>query len=338
MTTADPVAGPADPTPMEGEDRAVEDQDSVDPIQVPEAQAGQRLDVVAARLFSDWSRSRLQEWILEGRLRVNGLAATRTRVAVAAGDILELEPVAEPDYRVEPQDIAFDVIHADAHLAVVFKPAGLTTHPGAGQPDGTLQNALLHRFPQTASVPRAGIVHRLDKDTSGILVVALSLNAHAKLVAMLARREIRREYDALINGTPVSGATIDLPIGRSPRDRLKMAVVDNGRDSVTHYRIQERFEHHTLLRVRLETGRTHQIRVHLAHQRMPLVGDALYGGGGARGVGLSEAARDMLRGFQRQALHARELAFEHPVTSRTMDFSVDMPPDMQNLLAALRLS
>lgn len=332
MSVTEPAAGPGE----EADDAAAELQDSAEPVRVPESLSGQRLDAVAAKLFSDWSRSRLQTWIGEGRLRCNGVAVTKPRTPVAEGDLLELDPVAEPDFRIEPQDIPFDVLYSDAHLAVVFKPAGLTTHPGAGQPDNTLQNALLHRFPQTASVPRAGIVHRLDKDTSGVLVVALSLPAHAKLVAMLARREIRREYDALINGTPVSGATIDLPIGRSPRDRLKMAVVDNGRDAVTHYRIQERFTHHTLLRVKLETGRTHQIRVHLAYQRMPLVGDALYGGGGARGVGLSDEAREVLRGFHRQALHARELAFDHPITGEPISVTAEMPEDMQRLLQALR--
>ncbi len=309
--------------------------DAPEPVQVPEALAGQRLDTVAARLFPDWSRSRLQAWIAQGRLRCNGAAAARARTPVAAGDWLQLDPVAEPDFRVLPQAIDFEVLYADAHLAVVFKPAGLTTHPGAGQPDGTLQNGLLHRFAQAAMVPRAGIVHRLDKDTSGLLVVALSLQAHARLVAMLARREIRREYDAIINGTPVSGASIDAPIGRSPRDRLKMAVVEDGRDAVTHYRIHQRYTHHTHVRARLQTGRTHQIRVHFAHLRMPLVGDALYGGGGARGAGLSEATRALLRGFPRQALHARELAFDHPLTGEPVQMTAQMPTDMQDLAAAL---
>ncbi|MCC2658785.1 MAG: rluD [Panacagrimonas sp.] len=334
MTVADPDDADDDTGAIPLQD---EQADCAQAAEVPSDLAGHRLDAVAARLFSEWSRSRIQAWIAEGRLSLNGQVATRPRLAVAEGDRLELRPRGVESSRIEAQaHIEFEVLHADAHVAVVLKPAGLTVHPGAGQPDGTLQNGLLHRFPQTAAVPRAGIVHRLDKDTSGLLVVALSLQAHAALVAMLARREIRREYDAVINGTPVSGATIDAPIGRSPRDRLKMAVVDGGRESVTHYRIEERFPRHTHLRVRLETGRTHQIRVHLAHQRMPLVGDALYGGGGARGSGLSEAAREALRCFRRQALHARELAFDHPVTRAPVEFSAPMPDDMRELLAALR--
>lgn len=327
----------ADPDDADDVGALPEGEDCAQVAQVPADLAGNRLDAVAARLFSEWSRSRIQAWIAEGRLQLNGQPATRPRHPVAEGDRLELRPLIVESTRVEAQShIEFEVLHADAHVAVVFKPAGLTTHPGAGQPDNTLQNGLLSRFPQTAAVPRAGIVHRLDKDTSGVLVVALSLQAHAALVSMLARREIRREYDAVINGTPVSGGTIDAPIGRSPRDRLKMAVVQGGRESMTHYRIEERFAKHTHLRVRLETGRTHQIRVHLAQQRMPLVGDALYGGGGARGVGLSEAAREVLRGFQRQALHARELAFDHPITGEPICIASELPDDMQRLLQALR--
>lgn len=329
MSAAKPGSGALDAS-------APPHQDSIQVARVPDEMAGARLDVVSARLFNDWSRARLQGWIQDGRLRVNGDKAARARMPVVAGDLLELNPVAEPDFRVEAQEIDFEVIYQDADIAIINKPVGLTAHPGAGQPDQTLQNGLLARFPQTAKVPRAGIVHRLDKNTSGLLIVALSVAAHAPLVAMLARRSIRREYDAVINGTPVSGATIDLPIGRSPRERLKMAVVDGGRDAVTHYRIQERFKHHTHLRVQLETGRTHQIRVHFSHLRMPLVGDVLYGGGGARGVGMSEASRDVLRGFRRQALHSRSLQFSHPVTDEPMRFDVDMPQDLQDVITALR--
>ncbi len=311
-------------------------EDLIEQARVPEDLGGARLDVAAARLFHDWSRARLQGWISEGRLKINGAAASRVRMPVVVGDLLELDPEIEPDFRIEPQEIDFEVLYEDASIAVVNKPAGLTVHPGAGQSDRTLQNALLHRFPQTAKVHRAGIVHRLDKHTSGLLLVALSAEAHAPVVAMLARREIQREYDALINGTPVSGGTIDLPIGRSQRDRLKMAVVEGGRDSVSHYRIQERFKHHTHLRVQLETGRTHQIRVHFSHLRMSLVGDVLYGGGGARGAGLPQATREVLRAFQRQALHARALAFNHPLTGAPLSFEKEMPQDMQDVLNALR--
>lgn len=291
-----------------------------------------RLDAAAAQLFPDYSRARLRLWIEGGRVLHNGRTAQRARQLVHAGDQLQLDPDdAALDSRVVAQSIDIDVLYADEALAVIAKPPGLTVHPGAGRPDGTLQNALLHRFPQTAAVPRAGLVHRLDKDTSGLLVVALDLRAHTRLVAAMARREIKREYDALVIGVVTAGNTVDAPIGRDPRHRTRMAVTDGGRRAVTHYSVVERFERLTLLRVRLETGRTHQIRVHLAHLRHPLVGDTVYGARRRSGVAVADA-------FPRQALHARRLAFAHPLTAAPLEFEAPMPDDLQVLLQALRRS
>lgn len=302
---------------------------------VPEAMAGLRLDVACAKLFDAYSRARLQTWIAAGRLQLNGQPLLRTRHPVEAGDQLLLDTEAEEDTRVEAQDLPLSVVYADRDLAIIDKPAGLTVHPGAGQRASTLQNALLFHFPRTAAVPRAGIVHRLDKDTSGLLVVALNLKAHAHLVAELGRREIRREYDALVQGQLISGATIDAPIDRHPRERLKMAVVAGGREAVTHYRVQERYVQHSWLRVKLETGRTHQIRVHLAHVRHPIIGDAVYGGS-VRCAGMPVDLRDALKTFPRQALHARELELTHPRSGKRLSWVSEPPADMQALAAGLR--
>lgn len=309
----------------------------VEQAQVPEFLSGQRLDAVAAQLFPAWSRGRLKSWIESGALLVNGVAAEKARQPVATGDTLDLTvdevPLAGND---KPQAIPLDVVYEDDDIAVINKPPGLTVHPGAGQSDSTMQNALLHRFPKTELLPRAGLVHRLDKDTSGLLIVGLTLVAYTRLVSDMAAREIRREYDALVNGAVTAGGTVDMPIGRDPRNRLKMAVVEDGRPAVTHYRVQERFANHTLLRVRLETGRTHQIRVHMAQILHPIVGDAVYGGRITRGRNMEESLRLALNGFPRQALHARHLELEHPVTGEELDFTVEAPPDMQRLLDRLR--
>ncbi|MBL6749202.1 MAG: 23S rRNA pseudouridine(1911/1915/1917) synthase RluD [Nevskia sp.] len=304
--------------------------------QVPPELEGARLDAAAARLFPDYSRARLQRLIERGQLTRNGAAVPRPREPVHAGDsLLLLQPEAETLVS-GPQAIALDVVHADESVAVINKPPGLIVHPGAGAPDGTVQNALLHRFPQTAAVPRAGLVHRLDKDTSGLLLVALTVPAHTRLVAAMAARRIRREYDALVNGAVVAGGTVDAPLGRDPHNRLRMAIVERGRRAVTHYRVQERFLHHTLLRVRLETGRTHQIRVHMASLHHPVTGDPLYGGRVVRGAGMAPELRAALQAFPRQALHARELELEHPVTGATLRFTAEPPADMQELLQRLR--
>jgi 23S rRNA pseudouridine1911/1915/1917 synthase len=314
------------------------DDDPQHAATVPDELDGLRLDAACAQLIPAYSRARIQRWIDQGRVRVNGAVAARARDPVRAQDRIELHAEADDaPGTVQAQKIALDLVHADTDLAIVNKPAGLTVHPGAGQKSGTLQNALLHRFPQTAAVPRAGIVHRLDKDTSGLLVVALTLKAHAALVRAMARREVRREYDAVVQGTFVAGGTIDLPMGRHPRDRLKQAVLERGgRPAVTHFRVQERFARHAHLRVTLETGRTHQIRVHFSHQRHPIIGDVLYGGHRPRGAGMSVELRELLQAFPRQALHARELELIHPLSGRTLRFAAEPPADMQSLLAALR--
>lgn len=304
---------------------------------VPEFLHGHRLDAVAAQLFPAYSRSRLRSWIEAGALSLNEVVQTKARHLVVAGDVLALEAEETPhETNAGAEPIPLEIVYADEDLAILNKPPGLTVHPGAGQASGTLQNALLHRFPQTELLPRAGLVHRLDKDTSGLLVVGLNLSAYTALVSAMAGREIRREYDAIVNGAVTAGGTVDAPVGRDPRNRLKMAVVDDGRRAVTHYRVHERFAAHTHLRVRLETGRTHQIRVHMAQIRHPIVGDALYGGRVTRGRNMDETLRAVLNAFPRQALHARELQLEHPRDGRELQFTAEPPPDIQRLLALLR--
>lgn len=302
---------------------------------VPAELSDYRLDQVAARLMPEHSRSRLQSWIRSGALTVNG-QIRKPRDKVMLDDVIELD--AEPEVQVswEAEDIRLDIVYEDEHLLVINKPAGLVVHPAAGHAEGTLVNAVLHYAPEVENLPRAGIVHRLDKDTSGVMVVARSLIAHTSLVEQLQTRTMGREYDAVVVGQLTGGATVDAPIGRHPRERKKMAVIATGKPAVTHYRLAERFAAHTHIRCRLESGRTHQIRVHMAYIRHPLVGDPLYGGRMRLPRGATESLRQVLVGFSRQALHARRLALVHPGSGEPMSWEVPLPQDMQSLLAALR--
>ncbi len=297
-------------------------------VSVPEGAAGQRLDAWLAAELNAYSRTRIQAWIREGRVLVDGSPQTSPRAGLEYGQQLRLsipdEADAETEVKAEP--IPLNIVYEDADLLVINKPAGLTVHPGAGQAQGTLQNALLHHRRELAAVPRAGIVHRLDKLTSGLLVVAGNLAAHAALVRALAEREIEREYLALVWGEVIAGGTIDEPITRDPRDRRRYQIGQGGRQAVTHFRVEERFAKHTLLRVKLETGRTHQIRVHMKHRKLPLVGDPVYG---RRGDPYG-------RILHRQALHATRLALAHPRTGEPLEFVAPLPADMQSLINDLR--
>ncbi|MGH8459350.1 MAG: 23S rRNA pseudouridine(1911/1915/1917) synthase RluD [Nevskiales bacterium] len=304
-------------------------------LTVPPELAGQRLDRALVELLPDYSRSRLQQWIEQGRVTLED-RPSRPRERVAAGQCIRV--VIEPQRLVDTQaqNLPLAVLHEDAALLVINKPAGLVVHPGAGNPDGTLLNALLHHAPELAQVPRAGIVHRIDKDTSGLLVVARTLSAHAALVQALAARSITREYEAVVCGVLTAGGTVDQPIGRDERDRTRMRVKSAARTAVTHYRVIERFRAHTHVLLKLETGRTHQIRVHMQHIRHPLVGDPVYGRRLGMPAGASTALRASLQDFRRQALHARRLALTHPVSGVAMEWLAPTPADLQQLLAVLR--
>ncbi|RXR01446.1 23S rRNA pseudouridine(1911/1915/1917) synthase RluD [Pseudoxanthomonas composti] len=312
-----------------------QDEDGPRSVRVPASAAGRRFDAVLAELFPEFSRSRLSEWIKSGDARLDGEIA-RPRDLLRGGELATLEAVLETQTHALPEDIPLQVLYEDADVLVIDKPAGLVVHPGAGNPTGTLVNALLFRDPSLSALPRAGIVHRLDKDTSGVMVVARTLPAHTGLVAQLAAREVHRQYLAVCVGAMVSGGTAKAAIDRHPRDRLKMAVREDGRDAVTHYRLRERFRAHTAVECRLETGRTHQIRVHMQHIRYPIVGDPLYGGPLKLPKGASETLVAALRGFKRQALHAETLEFVHPVSGQPVRASAPVPADMLALLAALR--
>ncbi|HEK0046763.1 TPA: 23S rRNA pseudouridine(1911/1915/1917) synthase RluD [Pseudomonas aeruginosa] len=303
--------------------------------EVPFELGGQRLDQIAAQLFPEHSRSRLAGWIKDGRLTVDG-AVLRPRDIVHSGAQLVLEAEQEAQGEWLAQDIELEIVYEDEHILVIDKPACLVVHPAAGHQDGTLLNALLYHVPDIANVPRAGIVHRLDKDTTGLMVVAKTLEAHTKLVAQLQARSVSRIYEAIVIGVITSGGTIDAPIGRHGVQRQKMAVVDAGKVAVSHYRVLERFRAHTHTRVKLETGRTHQIRVHMSHIGYPLVGDPVYGGRFRIPPVASQTLVQTLREFPRQALHARFLELDHPATGVRMKWESPLPEDFLWLLSLLR--
>lgn len=303
-------------------------------ITIPIEHAGQRLDQVLAELLADYSRTRLKEWIEAGQVLVNG-TKLRPKDKVLGGERVEINASVPDVVDIAPQAIDLNIVHQDGSVLVIDKAAGLVVHPGAGNAAGTLQNALLHFDPKLAQVPRAGIVHRLDKDTSGLMVVARTIEAHTALVKAIEAREVEREYEAVCLGVMTGGGVVDAPIGRHPIDRVRMAVREDGREAVTHYRVLRRFRGHTHVRLKLESGRTHQIRVHMAHAHYPLVGDRVYGGRLSLPKGAGPELAATLRSFKRQALHAARLAFAHPINGNPVACESALPEDMRLLLAAL---
>ena len=298
--------------------------------------SGSRLDQALPALFPEFSRTRLQGWIREGRVSRDGEEVRRPREKLFGGEAIVLDAQLDDQVENQPQAIPLRILFQDEAILVVDKPAGLVVHPAAGNRDGTLQNALLHHDPELAKLPRAGIVHRLDKGTSGLLVVARTPAAHKSLVAQLQARTVKREYLAVVSGIPTAGGRVNQPIGRHPVHRTRMAVVPLGKSAATNYRVLERFRAHSLLRVNLETGRTHQIRVHMAHIRHPLVGDPTYAGRLKLPAGVTPELQALLREFNRQALHARRLGILHPVYGEAMEWASEPPADMQQLLLLLR--
>lgn len=303
--------------------------------EVPFELGGQRLDQVAAQLFAEHSRSRLAAWIKDGRLTVDG-AVLRPRDIVHGGALLELDAEQQAQGEWVAQAIELDIVHEDEQILVLNKPAGLVVHPAAGHADGTLLNALLHHVPGLLNVPRAGIVHRLDKDTTGLMVVAKTLQAQTRLVEQLQMRSVSRIYEAIVVGVITAGGTVDAPIGRHGQQRQRMAVVEGGKPAVSHYRVLERFRAHTHTRIKLETGRTHQIRVHMAHIGHSLVGDPVYGGRFRIPPAASPTLVQALREFPRQALHARFLELDHPISGERLKWEAPLPDDLVWLLALLR--
>ncbi len=310
-----------------------------DPIQlsaeVPFSLSGSRLDQAVAQLFPDYSRSRLQSWIKSGELTVDD-KTWRVRDKLSGGEVVKIDAEVEAQERWQPEAIDIDVVYEDDDILIINKPTGLVVHPAAGHHDGTLLNALLHHCPQLNAVPRAGIVHRLDKDTTGLMVVAKTIEAQTELVSQLQERSMGREYEAVVQGVMTGGGKVDEPMGRHPKQRQKMSVHPLGKEAITHYRVLRKFRGHTHIRLKLETGRTHQIRVHMSHIHYPLVGDPMYAGRFRQPKGISYDLQEQLRGFQRQALHAKRLELFHPSTGQLVHWEVDLPEDLQALILAMK--
>jgi len=304
---------------------------------IPEDLAGLRLDQALAKLFPQYSRSRLKTWLDNKKIKVND-EYWQPKNKVSGNEKIIIEAKLEEETKHCAESIKLEIIYEDDDIIIVNKPPGMVVHPAIGNRNNTLLNALLHHSPQLKELPRAGIVHRLDKDTSGLLMIAKTLEAHTNLVKQLQDRKILREYKTIVQGSLISGNTIDAPIGRHPRQRIKMAVVDmpnKGKPAITHYRIIERFQNYTYIKVKLETGRTHQIRVHMAHIHHPIVGDQAYGGRLKLPKGASAELIDALQQFKRQALHAYKLGLKHPLTGEFMSWEADIPEDMKILLSII---
>ncbi len=299
-------------------------------FQLDETYLGQRIDQVAATIWSDFSREKLKQWLKEGHLLVNG-NSVKPKYKCEGFELLTLEVELEAQTRSLPEDIPLDIVYEDDDIIVVNKPVGMVVHPGAGNSSGTLVNALLHHYPKSAELTRAGLVHRIDKDTSGLLVVAKNLEAQFSLSKQLAKKTVYRVYDLIVYGNVIAGGTVDEPIKRHPVDRVKMAVLPGGKDAVTHYNVKERFQHFTRIQARLETGRTHQIRVHFSYIGFGLVGDPVYMPRVRVPAGATELLDETLRGFRRQALHAAELGLKHPRTGEEMLFKAPWPADLATL-------
>jgi 23S rRNA pseudouridine1911/1915/1917 synthase len=304
-------------------------------ITIPDELGGLRLDQALARLFPDYSRTQIQEWIKNHSIQVNQ-EASKARALVMGGEIITLLATLKQQPSFEAQAIHLDIVHEDDALLVINKSAGMVVHPGAGNPDRTLLNALLHHCPDLKNLPRAGIIHRLDKDTSGLLVIAKTASSLNHLSKQLKARSITRIYQAIVFGILISGGTIDAPIARHPIQRKRMTVSESGKTAITHYRIVERYRAHTRVKVQLETGRTHQIRVHMAYTQHPILGDPLYGGRLQLPKGATKELITELRQFKRQALHASELGLLHPVTNKRVSWQAPLPKDLIELIEILK--